>query len=160
MYTDITLSAELNNKFNNYLKDHNIEIGINLSIKILQAGAWPLGATQTAVPISVPQEFEKPIQMFETFYNNSYSGRKLTWLHHLCHGEIKVCISKKPYFITMQTYQMAMLLLFENCDSMSCQDIKDVLQLNSENFQKHMQSLLESKLLVLCSDVSRTWTLF
>lgn len=151
MYTDITLSSDLNNKFNNYLKDKQLEIGINLAIKILQAGAWPLPA-QTAIPFAVPQEFEKPIRMFENFYNNSFSGRKLTWLHHLCHGELKVTLAKKSYLITMQTYQMAMLLLFENCDSLTCAEIKEVLQLNNESFQKHMQSLLESKLLLIGSE--------
>ena len=107
-----------------------------------------------AIPFAVPQEFEQPIKRFETFYNLSFSGRKLSWLHHLCHGELKVSLSKKSYLITMQTYQMAMLLLFENCDKMTCKDIQDVLQLNTENFQKHLQSLIDSKLLTLSSEVS------
>lgn len=63
MFTDISVSADLNNKFNSYLKEHNIEIGINLSIKVLQAGAWPLGPTQNTIPFAVPQEFEKSIGM-------------------------------------------------------------------------------------------------
>ncbi|CRK97842.1 CLUMA_CG011218, isoform A [Clunio marinus] len=149
MYTDVGISMDLNNKFNQHLKNQNNELHINLSIKILQAGAWPLGP-QTAIPFAVPQEFEKPIRDFETFYNLKFSGRKLSWLHHLCHGELKVSLAKKSYLITMQTYQMAMLLLFENCDTLSCKDIKDVLQLNNnENFQKHLQSLIDSKLLTV-----------
>jgi len=36
--------------------------GINLAIKVLQAGAWPLGSTQV-IPFAVPQEFEKSIKM-------------------------------------------------------------------------------------------------
>lgn len=153
MYTDVGISMDLNNKFNQYLKDQNDELSINLSIKILQAGAWPLGP-QTTIPFAVPQEFEKPIRRFETFYNKNFSGRKLSWLHHLCHGELKVSLNAKSYLITMQTYQMAMLLLFENCDSMTCKDIKDVLQLYSENFQKHLQSLIDSKLLNIDTEVS------
>lgn len=54
----------------------------------------------------------------------------------------------------MQTYQMAMLLLFESIDSMTCKDIQETLQLNADTFQKHMQSLIESKLLVASSEVS------
>lgn len=54
----------------------------------------------------------------------------------------------------MQTYQMAMLLLFESVDSMTCKDIQETLQLNADTFQKHMQSLIESKLLVASSEVS------
>lgn len=52
----------------------------------------------------------------------------------------------------MQTYQMAMLLLFESIDVMTCKDIQETLQLNNETFQKHMQSLLESKLLTASSE--------
>uniref|UniRef100_A0A1B0G4W6 Cullin-2 n=1 Tax=Glossina morsitans morsitans TaxID=37546 RepID=A0A1B0G4W6_GLOMM len=152
MFTDISLSADLNNKFNNYLKQENIDLGINLSIKVLQAGAWPLGPTQTVITFAVPQEFEKAIRMFETFYHNSFSGRKLTWLHHMCHGELKLGYLKKTYIVTMQTYQMAMLLLFELSDSMTCKDIQTTLQLNTETFQKHMQSLVESKLLIASSE--------
>lgn len=63
MFTDISVSADLNNKFNNHLKETNQELGINLSIKVLQAGAWPLGPTQTVIPFAVPQEFEKSIRL-------------------------------------------------------------------------------------------------
>lgn len=88
MFTDISLSVDLNNKFNNHLKQENIDLGktrilipfyfvinaieipvcdfvtgINLSIKVLQAGAWPLGPTQVVIPFAVPQEFEKSIRM-------------------------------------------------------------------------------------------------
>lgn len=82
----------------------------------------------------------------------NFSGRKLTWLHHLCHGELKVTYLKKPYIITMQTYQMAMLLLFETVDAMSCKDMQETLQLNTDTFQKHVQSLLESKLLLAAAE--------
>jgi cullin 2 len=152
MYTDIGISIDLNNKFNQYLKNINDELSINLSIKILQAGAWPLGP-QMNIMFAVPQEFEKPIRKFEAFYNTSFSGRKLTWLHHLCAGELKVSLSRKSYLITMQTYQMAMLLLFESCDTLSCKDVQEVLQLNNENFQKHLQPLIDSKLLVINTEV-------
>lgn len=55
----------------------------------------------------------------------------------------------------MQTYQMAILLLFETCDALTCKDIQETLQLNSETFQRHIQSLIESKLLLASSEVSR-----
>lgn len=61
---------------------------------------------------------------FENFYHVNFSGRKLTWLHHLCHGELKLTYLKKPYIITMQTYQMAILLLFEGVDMMTSKEIQ------------------------------------
>lgn len=156
MYTDIGISMNLNNEFNQHLKNQNNELNINLSIKILQAGAWPLGP-QTTLPFSVPQEFEKPIRDFEAFYTTKFNGRKLSWLHHLCHGEIKVSLPKKSYLVTMQTYQMAMLLLFENCDNLSTKEIKEALRLDESNFQKHLQSLIDAKLLTLDTEVNNAY---
>lgn len=51
-----------------------------------QAGAWPIG--QSNLPtFAIPQELEKSVRMFEMFYNKSFSGRKLTWMHSFCNGE-------------------------------------------------------------------------
>jgi len=147
MFTDMSVSSDLNNKFNNFLKMDNIDLGISFSIYILQAGAWPLGQN-SVTPFAVPQELEKSVQMFENFYRNHFSGRKLTWLHHLCQAELKLSYLKKPYQITMQTFQMAILLLFEKTDSLTCKEVQETLQLNSEQFGKHLTSLIESKILL------------
>lgn len=161
MYTDMSVSADLNNKFNNFIKtqDTVVDLGISFQIYVLQvshknlciytstyqrwflstevnlvflvlrcqAGAWPL----THVPSStfaIPQELEKSVQMvsmtallfpcqrstrqaehmfssvslqFELFYNQHFSGRKLTWLHYLCTGSsvifvVQTQVTNKP----------------------------------------------------------------
>lgn len=153
MFTDISVSADLNNKFNAFLKKDNIDLGVSFSIHVLQAGAWPLG--QTAVTsFNLPQQLEKSVQMFENFYHNHFSGRKLTWLHHLCQAELKLCYTKRPYLVTVQTFQMAVLLLFETTDEMSCKELKDTLQLSADQFQKHAASLVDCKMLTSDTEVS------
>lgn len=97
---------------------------------------------------SVPQELEKSVQYFEKFYHTSFSGRKLTWLHHLCQGELKLSYLRKTYIVTMQTYQMAIMLLFEKVNSLTVSEILNTLQINVEQFPKHIISLLECKLLI------------
>lgn len=151
MFTDMSVSSDLNNKFSAFLKEDNIDLGINFSIYILQAGAWPLGQT-TLTSFSVPQELEKPVLKFENFYHNHFSGRKLTWLHHLCQGELKLGYLKKTYIVTMQTFQMAVLLLFENCNSLTCVEVQETLQLNCDQFGKHVSSLVDCKLLNASSE--------
>ncbi|XP_076032202.1 cullin 2 [Oratosquilla oratoria] len=146
MFTDMSLSSDLNQKFNEFLKKDKKDLGINFAIVVLQAGAWPLGQT-SITPFSVPQELEKSVQTFEIFYYNHFSGRKLTWLHHLCQGELKVNHSKKTYLITMSTFQMAMLLMFEKVDSLTCNELQTHTRLNDEQFSKYLQSLIDSKLL-------------
>lgn len=70
----------------------------------------------------------------------------------MCHGELKLSYLRKPYWVTMQTCQMSVLMLFETCDEMSCRDIQNRLQLNADMFQKYIQSLLDSKLLLADND--------
>lgn len=146
MFTDMTISADLNGKFTNFLKSSNTNVGINFSLLVLQSGAWPLG--QSTVPtVNLPDEFCKSVTTFETFYNNMFNGRKLTWLQHLSNGEIKITFLKKPYIVTCTTYQMAVLLLFNNSDSLSFGDIDANLQLEAKELKRTLQSILDVKLL-------------
>ncbi|KAF0028309.1 hypothetical protein F2P81_019396 [Scophthalmus maximus] len=148
MYTDMSVSADLNNKFNNFIKTQEtvVDLGISFQIYVLQAGAWPL----THVPSStfaIPQELEKSVQMFELFYNQHFSGRKLTWLHYLCTGEVKMNYLSKPYVAMVTTYQMAVLLAFNNSQTVTYKELQDGTQMNEKELQKTIKSLLDVKML-------------
>ncbi|XP_036378433.1 cullin-2 isoform X2 [Megalops cyprinoides] len=148
MYTDMSVSADLNNKFNNFIKTQEtvVDLGISFQIYVLQAGAWPL----THVPSStfaIPQELEKSVQMFELFYNQHFSGRKLTWLHYLCTGEVKMNYLSKPYVAMVTTYQMAVLLAFNNGETVSYKELQDSTQMNEKELLKTIKSLLDVKMI-------------
>ncbi|EFX71319.1 hypothetical protein DAPPUDRAFT_255909 [Daphnia pulex] len=149
MFTDMSVSSDLNNKFNLLNKDRMIELGLNFSIYVLQTGAWPRQVCPT--DFAVPQELEKSVQEFEDFYRLQFNGRKLAWLHHLSYGELKLNYLKKRYFITMGTFQMAMLLVFQKTNSVTCGELMEATKLNSDQFQKALQSLVDSKLLAVTS---------
>lgn len=59
----------------------------------------------------------------------------------------------------MHTIQMSILLLFEDCDSWKYSEISNALQLTNEQFKKHINSLLECKLLLLDGGVSKLDTI-
>ncbi|XP_014214129.1 cullin-2 [Copidosoma floridanum] len=150
MFTDMSVSADLNTKFTTSLREREGEhhqFGIGFSVYVLQAGAWPLGLPPSPGPFHVPQQLEKSVQAFESFYHAQFSGRKLTWLHHLCQGELKLNYLKKPYLVTVQTYQMALLLLFEHCDAISCKEAAASLRLSHDQLVKHAITLVDCKLL-------------
>lgn len=75
------------------------------------------------------------------------------WHEFWITAELKLSYLKKPYQITMQTFQMAILLLFEKTDSLTCKEVQETLQLNSEQFGKHLASLIESKILLADTEV-------
>lgn len=149
MFTDMSVSADLNAKFTATLRegDGENQLGTGFGVKVLQAGAWPLALPPSPGPFHVPQQLEKSIQAFESFYHMQFSGRKLTWLHHLSQGELKFNYLKKSYLVTVQTYQMALLLLFEHCDAIPCREAAASLRLSHDQLIKHAASLVDCKIL-------------
>ncbi|GAB1862607.1 Cullin-2 [Camponotus japonicus] len=149
MFTDMSVSADLNAKFTATLRegDGENQLGTGFGVKVLQAGAWPLALPPSPGPFHVPQQLEKSIQAFETFYHMQFSGRKLTWLHHLSQGELKFNYLRKSYLVTVQTYQMALLLLFEHCDAIPCREAAASLRLSHDQLIKHAASLVDCKIL-------------
>ena len=62
MFTDMNVSEDLNEKFNTSCREENNQLGLDFSILILQAGAWPI--TQSNLPsFSLPQELEKSVRI-------------------------------------------------------------------------------------------------
>ncbi|KAM6422144.1 cullin-2 isoform 1-T2 [Rhynochetos jubatus] len=153
MYTDMSVSADLNNKFNNFIKNQDtiIDLGISFQIYVLQAGAWPLTQAPSST-FAIPQELEKSVQMFELFYSQHFSGRKLTWLHYLCTGEVKMNYLCKPYVAMVTTYQMAVLLAFNNSETVSYKELEDSTQMNEKELTKTIKSLLDVKMINHDSD--------
>lgn len=154
MFTDMSVSADLNAKFANSLRegDRKSQLGIGFMVYVLQAGAWPFGLPPSSGPLDIPQQLEKSIQAFETFYHAQFNGRKLTWLHQLCQGELKFNYLKKPYLVTVQTYQMALLFLFEHCDSIPCREAAASLHLSHDQLVKHVSSLVDCRILKKSTD--------
>ena len=116
----------------------------------------------------LPQELCKSVQMFEAFYSKQFSGRKLTWLHHLSNGDVKLGYTAKTYIINMTTTQMAVLLLFDKSDSLSFSELQETTKLADDQFPRYLdivdtlrlfnsyvryvQSLLDAKLLQINTD--------
>jgi len=149
MFTDISLAEDLNGKFTDFIVNEKVDVGINYFVRVLQQGAWPLSQNNLS-PLNIPVELEKTVSMYEKFYAKQFNGRKLTWLHHLSNGDIKLGYLSKTYIINMTTFQMSILLLFEKSDSLSYNELKNATKISDDQFPRHVQSLLEAKLLT-CS---------
>uniref|UniRef100_A0A3B3SH55 Cullin-2 n=1 Tax=Paramormyrops kingsleyae TaxID=1676925 RepID=A0A3B3SH55_9TELE len=122
MYTDMSVSADLNNKFNNFIKTQEtaVDLGISFQIYVLQ---------------------------FELFYSQHFSGRKLTWLHYLCTGEVKMNYLSKPYVAMVTTYQMAILLAFNNGETVGYRELQDSTQMSEKELVKTIKSLMDVKMI-------------
>ncbi|XP_030846066.1 cullin-2 [Strongylocentrotus purpuratus] len=144
MFTDMGVSDDLNNKFAKFSQEKETDLGINFSIYVLTTGSWPLGQS-ALTPFAISQELEKSVRMFEIFYSEKFPGRKLTWLHHLCTGELKLNYLKKPYIVTTTTFQMAVLLMFNNQDTVQYSELINSSLINEKELSKTVQSLIDTK---------------
>lgn len=158
MFTGIGVSNEQREKFNQYLRKNNLELGISFSIYILQVGSWPLGQSPIT-NFALPSIFEKSVKAFEEYYYSTFNGRVLTWLYHHCTADLKLCYTpKKQYFVSMQTFHAAILLLFENADELTYDEISKATKLSDDQLSKYLQGLLESRILILADELYSDFT--
>ena len=153
MFQDIQISADLNSNFKDWatkaLDDEDKKKFIDSSYHILGTGFWPLSAPNTNfIP---PNDIYKTFDRFQKFYYDKHSGRKLTWLWQLCKGEIKanyIKNQKVAYTFMVSTYQIAILLLFNDSDTVSYEDIQRATALNADNLDPSLGIFVKSRVLL------------
>jgi cullin 1 len=155
MFQDMQISKDLNAGFKDFevnLLDSGAVKPIDASYSILGTGFWPLNPPNTE--FTPPAEIVKAYERFSTFYNQKHSGRKLTWLWQLCKGEVKANYlkTKTPYTFQVSTYQMAVLLLFNEKDKNSYDDIVKATQLQPDVLDPALSILLKAKIFIMSPD--------
>ncbi|TVY34074.1 Cullin, partial [Lachnellula occidentalis] len=150
MFQDMQISKDLNTGYKEF-EGKLVEPGdarpVDASYSILGTGFWPLNAPQT--DFTPPAEIAKAYERFQTFYGQKHSGRKLTWLWQFCKGEIKAnfCKNQKtPYTFQVSTYQMAILLLFNESSTNSYDDIVKATQLQGEVLDPALGIFVKAKI--------------
>ena len=84
---------------------------------------------------------------FEEFYTSKHNGRVLSWLHHLSVAELSMTYLKKAYTVCVSTYQMAVLLAYNQGHTHSTHSLGQLTRLPSQELSSTIQSLLDSKIL-------------
>ncbi|CAK8696090.1 cullin-2-like [Clavelina lepadiformis] len=150
MYLDIRMSAENTKKFHESLQAGD-SLNTTMNANILQAGAWPLNAAQ--VECMLPEVLLQCVQSFELFYNKQYNGRNLTWLHHLSQAEVRMQTNIKPYIISMSTYQLAIVLLFNEASELTEKEMTVSTHLQDRDLERNLSPLLDAKILLKKDEV-------
>ena len=153
MFQDMQISRDLNSTYKDWqtkaLDEEDLKKAVDPSYYILGTGFWPLNPPTTG--FVAPQEIVKTYSRFQQFYYEKYTGRKLTWLWQLCKGEMKVNYIKNtkiPYTFQVSTFQMAILLLFNDSDTVSYDQIASATALNTEWLEPSIGILVKAKILV------------
>lgn len=153
MFQDIQISADLNSNFKDWaskmLGEDDSKKAVDSNYHILGTGFWPLTPPNT--DFYPPADIVKTYERFQNFYFQKHSGRKLTWLWQLCKGEIKanyVKNTKIPYTFLVSTYQMAILLLFNDADTVTYEDAQKATALSPEWLDPSLGIFVKAKVLI------------
>ncbi|KAK5135672.1 hypothetical protein LTR08_004973 [Meristemomyces frigidus] len=152
MFQDMQTSRDLNSNYEEWcnatFEKEDRKEGVDATYQILGTGFWPLTPpTTTFVP---PPTIVKTYERFQNFYTHKHGGRKLTWLWHLCKGEIRTNFARMnrvPYTLQVSTYQMAILLLFNDSDTVSYDDISNTTMLQKETLDPSLGIILKAKVI-------------
>jgi cullin 1 len=155
MFQDMQISKDLNSAYkewqSNNLDESDMKTNVDASYHILGTGFWPLNPPTT--PFTPPQLIVTTYDRFARFYNHKHQGRKLTWLWQLCKGEVKanyckVANSKASPTFQVSTYQMAIMLLFNDSDTVTYDEIAEATKLNKETLDPSLGVFIKAKVLI------------
>ena len=144
MLQDIVSTQDLNNKFR---QEYNIN---DFNIQVITHGIWPINSSNEE--FIIPEELNHNIDKFSKYYNNIYSGRKLTWQHKISSGEITTNYLKKKYIFGVSTYQLAILCLFDNYYTINKSIIQDNTNISSSLIDSILMILLKFHIIIKDDD--------
>ena len=153
MLQDMQTSKDLNSNYKtwqeNRLGSDELKRAVDPTYFILGTGFWPL--TPPSTHFVPPEEIKRTYDRFLRFYEEKHSNRKLTWLWNLCKGEMKanyVKNTKVPYTFQVSTYQMGILLLFNDADTVTYDAIKENTKLAPEALDPSVAVLVKARVLI------------
>uniref|UniRef100_A0A8C2IDQ0 Cullin-4B n=1 Tax=Cyprinus carpio TaxID=7962 RepID=A0A8C2IDQ0_CYPCA len=153
MFKDMELSKDIMVQFKQHMQCQNIPGNIELTVNILTMGYWP---TYAPMEVHLPPEMVRLQEIFKTFYLGKHSGRKLQWQSTLGHCVLKaefkevmhIFFSKKKE-LQVSLFQTLVLLMFNEGEEFSLEDIKLATGIEDGELRRTLQSLACGKARVL-----------
>ncbi|KAK3583652.1 hypothetical protein CHS0354_021390 [Potamilus streckersoni] len=163
MFKDMTVSNTCMDEFKTYVNQTTVNLsGVDLVVRVLTTGYWP---TQSAAPpCTIPAAPRQAFDQFRRFYLAKHSGRQLFLhpqlgsadLHAVFYGpkkedsseSIGASSSKGPrkHIIQVSTYQMCILMLFNNREKWTYEEVKSETDIPEKDLLRAIQSLAVGKI--------------
>ncbi|XP_024085072.1 cullin-4B isoform X2 [Cimex lectularius] len=146
MFKDMELSKDINVAFKQYMSNVKNASQMELTVSILTMGYWP---TYPVMDVSLPSEMVHFQNHFTRFYLGKHNGRKLQWQPTLGHCVLKAEFPQGKKELQVSLFQGLVLLLFNECNEMSLEDIKTATSIEDGELRRTLQSLACGKARVL-----------
>nr|GMD22847.1 cullin-3A [Ipomoea batatas] len=138
MFTDMKTSQDT---MQGFYATHGTELGDgpSLVVQVLTTGSWP---TQPSMTCNLPAELSALCEKFRSYYLGTHTGRRLSWQTNMGTADLKVTFGKgQKHELNVSTYQMCVLMLFNNADRLSYQEIELATEIPPSDLKRCLQSL-------------------
>eukprot|EP00741_Cyanophora_paradoxa_P016671 tig00020934_g16100.t1 len=152
MFNDMRLSHDAMDQFQAHRANASAQgqgdllQGVELQVHVLTTGFWP---SQAAPQCTLPQEIVRCCEEFAKFYHTAHTGRRLTWQTNMGTADLRAYFDTKRHELTVNTYQMCILLLFNSAERLSYGEIKQATGIQPADLKRNLQSLACAKYRVL-----------
>eukprot|EP01001_Neometanema_parovale_P007530 NODE_382_length_2572_cov_41.207432_g362_i0.p1 GENE.NODE_382_length_2572_cov_41.207432_g362_i0~~NODE_382_length_2572_cov_41.207432_g362_i0.p1 ORF type:complete len:781 (+),score=206.16 NODE_382_length_2572_cov_41.207432_g362_i0:69-2345(+) len=146
MIQDKGVSAETQTKFADFAKQQGLQMSVDFSATILTTGYWPAFKVDN---ITLPEDLDYYIGIFQRFYDKTTNSRKLQWVHSLGTATVASKFPKGQKEIMLSTFQVCTMGIFNDRDSISVAEIVKALGMALDEVKRTIHSLAFGKFPVL-----------
>lgn len=161
MFNDMRISKETAEKYRTHKKSLNTAVSndsrdaenggkpVDVEVSVLTTGYWP---SQNVAPCILPPAVKAAMDRFQKYYLNTYTGRKLSWQTSTGSAEIRATFppqkgssKSRRHDLSVTTYQMCILVLFNTRDTLTLKQIRDETNIPEDELRRHLVSLCTPK---------------
>src|SRR5258708_29414956 len=142
----MSLSKDLTDSFKERMEQNHHDVDINFSVMVLGTNFWPLNPPKDG--FIVPTDIQVTYDRFQKYYQTKHSGRKLTWLWNYSKNELRTNYLNQKYILMTSSFQMAVLLLYNNNDTLSLSELVQATSIPKELLSQVLALLVKAKVLI------------
>ena len=137
MFTDMKTSQDTMQGF--YASHPDLGDGPTLTVQVLTTESWP---TQSSITCNLPVEISALCEKFRLYYLGTHTGKRLSWQTNMGFADLKATFGKgQKHELNVSTYQMCVLMLFNNADKLSYKEIEQATEIPAPDLKRCLQLL-------------------
>ncbi|KAL5060875.1 hypothetical protein RYX36_032479 [Vicia faba] len=118
-----------------YARHPELGDGPTLTVQVLTTGSWP---SLSSVACNLPVEMLELCEKFQSYYLGIHTGRRLTWQTNMGTADLKATFGKgQRHELHVSTYQMCVLMLFNDADRLSYNEIEQVTEIPASDLKRY-----------------------
>lgn len=113
-----------------------------LKLTVCSSGFWPCSAN---LHFYIPKDLSDVTAQVKSAFMWQFPDRKLIWRMDMGRAEVEICFGKLTRTLVVTTYQMMILLMFNECKKVEFQQIVDCTGIPKSEIGHHLLSLAHPK---------------